>query len=182
MKRRNAARWIHAGITRAERGARSLRAWREADAGPQRHTENSVMAPFRHLPLLIRCAVGTSTAHFVDNARRFSLFPEPRWIAGPLVVAGLWLLITSLAVLGWWVARRALFRPADLALRAYAPFSLLVLGHYWYPNPGPAPMPTSVHVGIALNAAGAVALLIAAPTFLGRIRAQPSLRTPPDER
>lgn len=108
--------------------------------------------------------------HFADNAVRFSRFPEPRWISGPLVVVVLWLAITPLLLAGWWLARRRRFVIACAALELYAALSLLVLGHYAYPTP--AAMSPSMHAGIAVNAAAALALLVGAPVTLRRASAE----------
>ena len=116
---------------------------------------------------LVAANLLASTAHFADNAMRFARYPEPRWISGPGTVVMLWLAITPLLLAGWWLARRARFRVAAIALASYAVVSLFVVGHYAY-----APLttlPPSIHVGIAANAIAALTLLLfARPRFLAQ--------------
>jgi hypothetical protein len=105
-----------------------------------------------------------STAHFADNAMRFSRYPEPHWISGPSTVVILWLAITPFLLTGWWLARRAQLRIAAVILVLYSLVSLFVVGHYAY-----APvttLPLSIHLGIAANAIAAFTLLLRAPRLL----------------
>jgi cation transport ATPase len=122
----------------------------------------------RALGLLVVASLLASVLHFADNAVRFHRFPEPQWISGPHVVVVLWLAITPLLLVGWWLARRGRFGPACVLLQSYATVSLFVLGHYMYP--APAPLTLSIHAGIALNAIAALVLLLGTPALLRRMR------------
>ena len=122
----------------------------------------------RRLNLVVAANLFASTAHFTDNAVRFVLYPEPRWISSPLVVVALWLAITPLLLAGWWLARREHFRLAAGAFGLYSLSSLFVVGHYAY-----APVTTirlSVHITIVANALAALALMLGAPPLLREMR------------
>jgi hypothetical protein len=77
--------------------------------------------------------------------------------------------VTSLLIGGWWLAHRERFRMARVALQLYAVLSLAVVGHYAYPAAGS--MPISSHAGIIANTVAALALLVATPSTLRRMRA-----------
>src|SRR3954454_7947111 len=113
------------------------------------------------LPLLLIANLVASALHFGDNMLRFDDYPEPSWITGPHVVDALWLVMTPLLAVGWWLARGGMRRASGGVLRLYGVLSMFVLGHYFYASPSELPFRINVLIGIEATAAGL--LLLFAP-------------------
>jgi hypothetical protein len=116
------------------------------------------------LPVLLIANLVASALHFGDNMLRFDEYPEPSWITGPHVVDALWLLMTPLLAVGWWLARRGMKRTSVGILWLYGALSLFVLGHYFYASP--FEFPPRINVLIGLEAAAAALLLVLAPVLV----------------
>jgi hypothetical protein len=84
---------------------------------------------FRALASLVALNVATTILHYVDNIMFFHEYPEPPWLT-PGLVDAFWFLMTPLALVGLWLARRDRRNLSSIALLTYAGMSLLVLGHY----------------------------------------------------
>jgi hypothetical protein len=118
------------------------------------------------LPLLLIANLVASALHFGDNMLRFDDYPEPSWITGPHVVDALWLVMTPLLAVGWWLARGGMRRASVGVLRLYGVLSMFVLGHYFYASPSELPFRINVLIGIEATAAGL--LLLFAPFLVTR--------------
>ena len=115
------------------------------------------------LALLIANAVASAT-HFADNMLRFDEYPEPAWITGPHVVDSLWLAMTPLLPLAWWLATRGRKWAALGTLWIYGILSLFTLGHYFYASP--MTLSFRINALILLEAAAAALLLVLSPVAL----------------
>jgi hypothetical protein len=113
------------------------------------------------LPVLLIANLVASALHFGDNMLRFEHYPEPAWITGPHVVDALWLLMTPLLAVGWWLARGGMRRASIGVLWLYGGLSMFVLGHYLYASP--FELPASINLLIGLEAVAAGMLLLLAP-------------------
>ena len=112
---------------------------------------------FRTLVWLVALNVAATIFHYVDNVMYFHEYPEPAWLA-PGLVDAFWFLMTPLALVGLWLARRNRKTLSSVALLTYAGMSLLVLGHYRF-----APFHAigwRIHAFIWLEAAAALALVV----------------------
>jgi hypothetical protein len=120
--------------------------------------------PSTSLLILLTANLVASILHFGDNMLRFEAYPEPKWIAGPHVVDALWLAITPLLALGWWLARRGQKWGSVGLLWAYAVASLFVLGHYRYASP----MDLSLRINALIvgEALAAAVLIVCAPLVI----------------
>ena len=98
------------------------------------------------LALLIANLVA-SVLHFGDNMFRFHEYPEPKWITGAHVVDMLWLVITPLLPLGWWLARRGMRWGSIGVFWLYGALSMSVLGHYLYASPSELPLRVNLFIG-----------------------------------
>ena len=112
------------------------------------------------LALLVANLVA-SALHFGDNMFRFHDYPEPNWITGPHTVDALWLVITPLLALGWWLARRGMRWRSIGVLWLYGALSMLVLGHYLYASP--SELPLRINLLIWGEAIAAALLILLAP-------------------
>jgi hypothetical protein len=119
------------------------------------------------LALLIANLVA-SALHFGDNMLRFHEYPEPKWITGPHVVDALWLVITPLLALGWWLAHRGMRWGSIGVLWLYGALSMFVLGHYLYASP--SELPLRINLLIWTEAAAAALLILLAPLLIPRSR------------
>ena len=115
----------------------------------------------RLLLVLLIANLVASALHFGDNMLRFHEYPEPEWITGPHIVDTLWLVITPLLALGWWLARRGMRWGSIGALWIYGALSMLVLGHYLYASP--SELPVRVNILIWAEAVAAALLIVLAP-------------------
>lgn len=111
----------------------------------------------RALAILLLTNLLFSAVHFADNMLRFEHYPEPKWITGPHIVGGLWVGITLLLALGWWLAQRERRWQAIGILWVYGALSALSLGHYLY---GPPHELTFGMNAMIIASAGAGLLLI----------------------
>ena len=93
---------------------------------------------------------------------RFDQYPEPKWITGPHVVDALWLVITPVLAVGWWLARRQMKWASVGVLWLYGVLSMFVLGHYLYASPWELPFRINLLIG---GEALAAALLILRSPF-----------------
>lgn len=121
------------------------------------------------LPVLLIANLIASALHFGDDMMRFEHYPEPAWITGPHVVDALWLLMTPLLAIGWWLARGGRTLAAVAVFWVYGGLSMFVLGHYLYASP--FELPASINLLIGLEAVAAGLLLILAPFIVPRVRA-----------
>ena len=76
-----------------------------------------------------------SIFHFGHNMAFFHEYPEPSWISSPLVVDGLWFVITPILAVGSWFVWRGQKRSGVALLTVYSVLSMLTLGHYLYASP-----------------------------------------------
>ena len=120
----------------------------------------------RALPLLLIANLMASALHFGDNMLRFHEYPEPIWITGPHVVDALWLLMTPLLAIGWWLARREMWGAAVGVLWLYGVLSMFVLGHYLYAWPWELTL--RINLLIAGEALAAALLIVLAPFSIPR--------------
>ena len=118
------------------------------------------------LRTLIVANLIASALHFGDNMLRFSEYPEPTWISSPHVVDALWLAITPLLGVGWWLAKREMKWAAIAGLWVYGILSMFVLGHYFYA--APARLSFRINVLIGAEAAAAALLMVSAPLLIPR--------------
>src|SRR5262245_30908081 len=118
------------------------------------------------LRALIIANLIASTLHFGDNMLRFSEYPEPHWISNPPVCDSLWLAITPLLGVGWWLARRAMKWAAIAGLWVYGVLSLFALGHYFYA--APSQLSLRINLLIGAEAAAAALLIVSAPFLVPR--------------
>ena len=126
-----------------------------------RDRQNAKSTSSKVLPVLLVINLVTSALHFGDNMLRFQEYPEPRWITGPHVVDALWLVITPLLALGWWLARTARKWESVGVLWLYGVLSLFVLGHYLYAPP--MTLSFRINVLIAAETVTAILLILLAP-------------------
>jgi hypothetical protein len=110
--------------------------------------------------------LAASALHFGDNMLRFDEYPEPNWITGPHVVDALWLLMTPLLAVGWWLARRERKRAAVGVFWLYGFASIFVLGHYLYASPWE--LPFRINFLIGAEALTALLLILFAPFAIPR--------------
>jgi hypothetical protein len=120
----------------------------------------------RGLPILLAINLVASALHFGDNMLRFREYPEPAWITGPHVVDALWLLITPLLGVGWYLARRERRWASVGVLWTYGVLSMLVLGHYLYASP--SSLSFRINFFILLEASAAALLIVLAPVLISR--------------
>jgi hypothetical protein len=125
-------------------------------------------SPSTTLPLLLIANLVASTLHVGDNVLRFAEYPEPTWITGPHVVDALWLVVTPLLAVGWWLARRDMKWAAVGVLWLYGALSMFVLGHYLYASP--SALPFRINFFIAGEAVAASLLILFAPFAIPRRR------------
>ena len=92
---------------------------------------------------------------------RFDQYPEPKWIADPHVVDALWLVITPLLAVGWWLAHRRMKWASVGVLWLYGVLSMFVLGHYLYASP--SELPFRINLLIGGEALAAALLILLAP-------------------
>ena len=111
--------------------------------------------------MLLFANVAASALHFGDNMLRFDEYPEPKWIGRPHTVDTLWLAMTPLLAIGWWLARREMKRSSVGVLWTYGVLSLFALGHYFYTSP--AQLALRINLLIALEVIAAVLLILLAP-------------------
>jgi hypothetical protein len=109
--------------------------------------------------------VVASALHFGDNMLRFQQYPEPKWITSPHAVDMVWLLMTPLLPLGWWLINRGERWRALAAFWFYGALSLFALGHYFYASP--FQLSARINLLIALEAVAAALLILAAPVAVG---------------
>ncbi len=115
------------------------------------------------LLILLLVNLVASALHFGDNMFRFREYPEPAWITGPHVVDALWLVITPLLGVGWYLARRERKWAAVGVLWSYGVLSMFVLGHYLYA--APSSLSVRVNLFILLEASAAALLVVLAPVL-----------------
>jgi hypothetical protein len=118
----------------------------------------------RGLTLLVLANLAVSILHFSDNALHFERYPEPKWITGPHIVAALWVGITGLLALGWWLAQRGRTWPAIAVLWVYGALSAFALGHYLYGSP--QDLTSDMNALIIAETAAAVLLMVLAPRLV----------------
>lgn len=118
------------------------------------------------LAFLLIANLVASVLHFGDNMLRFHEYPEPSWITGPHVVDGLWLVMTPLLAVGWWLARRGRRLASVCVFWLYGVMSMFVLGHYFYASPSDLPFRINFLIGMEAVAAGL--LLLLAPLLVPR--------------
>jgi hypothetical protein len=111
--------------------------------------------------MLLAANLVASALHFGDNTLRFSEYPEPPWITGPHVVDALWLLITPLLGVGWYLARRERRWAAVGVLWTFGVLSMFALGHYFYASP--LSLSLRINFLILLEASAAALLIVLAP-------------------
>jgi hypothetical protein len=125
--------------------------------------------PSKTLLALLVANLVTSILHFGDNMLRFNQYPEPKWITGGHVVDALWLALTPLLAVGWWLAGRAMKRAAVGILWLYGGLSLFVLGHYFYAPP--TALSLRINLLIVGEASAALSLILLAPFAIRSMRA-----------
>ncbi len=113
------------------------------------------------LVVLLIANLAASALHFADNMLRFDEYPEPKSITGPHVVDALWLVMTPLLAVGWWLARREKKWAAVGVLWLYGFASIFVLGHYFYASP--RELAFRINFFIGAEAVAAVLLILLAP-------------------
>ncbi len=118
------------------------------------------------LPILLVANLVASALHFGDNMLRFHEYPEPAWITGPHVVDAVWLLMTPLLAVGWWLARAGVREWAVGVLWLYGALSMFVLGHYFYASPSELSFRINFLIGLEAVAAGL--LILFAPVLVPR--------------
>jgi hypothetical protein len=82
------------------------------------------------------------------------------------VVDAVWLLMTPLLAVGWWLARGGARVWAVGVLWLYGVLSLFVLGHYFYASP--SELSFRINLLIGLEAVAAALLLLSAPFLIPR--------------
>jgi hypothetical protein len=118
------------------------------------------------LVVLLIANLVASALHFGDNMLRFDEYPEPEWITGPRVVDALWLVMTPLLAVGWWLACRERRRAAVGVFWLYGFASIFVLGHYLYASPWE--LPFRINFLIGAEAVSAALLILLAPYAIPR--------------
>jgi hypothetical protein len=125
------------------------------------------------LSILLIANLVASVLHFADNMVRFDAYPEPSWITGPHVVDALWLVVTPLLAIGWWLARRGMKWASVGVLQLYGVLSMFVLGHYFYASPFALSIGINLLIGMEAVTAGLLILL--APFLVARRAVTPSI-------